>query len=98
MLKVQRFIDNQNHEETIMQAIELETAIVKGELHAKLPQDIDIKKAKIIVLYEAPPPAPSNERVGLVELLDELTEQPNWPRRSKAEIDLALEEERLSWD
>lgn len=81
-----------------MQALELETTIVKGEIRAKLPREIDIEKAKIIVLYEDAPLAKSDERSGLLHLLDELASQPDWPSRSKAEIGRALDEERSSWD
>lgn len=38
-----------------MQAIELETTIIQGEIHARLPQGINAKKAKLIVMYEEEP-------------------------------------------
>lgn len=81
-----------------MQAIELETSIVRGEIHAKLPNEINAEKARLIVLYETVPPAEGQTASGVVRLLDEITGQRSWPSRSKEEIDRALEEERAAWD
>ncbi len=38
-----------------MQAIEIETTIIQGEIHARLPQGINAKKARLIVMYEEEP-------------------------------------------
>jgi hypothetical protein len=81
-----------------MQAIELETPIVNGEIHAKLPTAINAEKARLIILYEAIPTAPTEAQSGLLQLLDDITLQRNWPEKSKADIDSQLEAERASWD
>lgn len=81
-----------------MQAIELETAIIKGEIHAKLPKEINAEKAKLIVLYEPNPLTENTSDSGLLQLLDEIINHRNWHTRSKEEIDQSLEEERASWD
>ncbi|MGD0959698.1 MAG: hypothetical protein ABSB19_07820 [Methylomonas sp.] len=77
-----------------MQAIELETAIVEGEIHAKLPTDISVEKVRLIVLYETPPLPEYETTSGLLQLLDSITSQRDWPDKSKAEIDSLLDTER----
>ncbi|EIC31044.1 MULTISPECIES: hypothetical protein [Methylomicrobium] len=81
-----------------MQAIELETTIIKGEIHVKLPTEITAEKARLLVLYEEAPKAVSEASSGLLQLLDNLTAQRNWPEKTKTEIDNMLNEERESWD
>jgi hypothetical protein len=81
-----------------MYAVELETVIVKGEIHAKLPTEINAEKARLIVLYEATPTTGSKAPADLLQLLDNITAQRNWPDKSKTEIDRMLEEERATWD
>lgn len=81
-----------------MQAIELETSIVKGEIHAKLPTEINAEKARLIVLYDAAPATYNEAPSGLLQLLDNITAQRNWPGKSKDEIGSMLEAERAAWD
>ncbi len=81
-----------------MQAIELDAAIVKGEIHAKLPMEINAEKVRLIVLYDAVPPVDNEPPANLLQLLDNISSQRNWPLKSKAEIDNLLDEERAAWD
>ncbi len=81
-----------------MHAIEIETSIIKGEIHVRLPQGINAKKAKLIVMYEEEPLAEGAASADLVNFLDGLTIRRDWPIRSRQEIDKALEEERATWD
>lgn len=46
-----------------MQAIELETSITKGEIHVRLPTDINAEKARVIVLYETKPVATGDSNI-----------------------------------
>ncbi len=84
--------------ETMMQAIELETSIIKGEIRARLPQGINAKKARLIVMYEEEPLPETAASVDLLNLLDNISAQRDWPIKSRREIDKALEEERVAWD
>ena len=81
-----------------MQAIELETTITKGEIHVRLPADINAETVRVIVLFEPKPLAASDSNVELLQFLDGIVDQRDWPVRSKEDIDRTLDEERASWD
>ena len=81
-----------------MQAIELDATITKGEIHIRLPADINADTARVIVLFEPKPAAASDTNLELLQYLDGMVAQRDWPIRSKEEIDRTLDEERASWD
>jgi len=81
-----------------MQAIELETTIVHGEIHARLPQGINAKKAKLIVMYEEETSAGANSAAEILNLLDDISARRDWPVKNRQEIDRDLDAERASWD
>ncbi len=81
-----------------MQAIELETSIIQGEIHARLPKGISVKKAKLIVMYEEEPSADGNTASDMLSLLDDIVDGRSWPIKSKQNIDLDIDKERAAWD
>ena len=78
--------------------MELEATIIKGEIHAKLPMEINAEKARLIVLYDLVSSVDNDAPSSLLQLLDGISSQRNWPLKSKAEIDSLLDEERAAWD
>ncbi len=81
-----------------MQAIELETTITKGEIHLRLPPDITAETARVIILFEPRSLAIRDAKPDVLQYLDRIVDERDWPVRSKEEIDRTLDEERASWD
>ncbi|MGZ8218746.1 hypothetical protein [Methylomagnum sp.] len=80
-----------------MHALKLNANIRPGQrLEVTLPADIPEGEAEVIVLLPEPTTENQAQAEYLARFLEDL-EQTHIPRRSKADIDRYIEEERNSW-
>ncbi|WP_295441153.1 hypothetical protein [uncultured Thiodictyon sp.] len=81
-----------------MRVNELDATITKGETLVKLPAGITAEKARVIVLFEPEPMVTSDANAEVLEFLDGIVDQRDWPVMPKEDIDRMLDDESSSWD